>query len=46
MQKQTENVKLDSDIVEQVRKYKLKTGVTITKFIEIAITEKLKKNKR
>lgn len=42
MKKQTENVKLDTSIVDKVRKNKLKTGVSITKFFEMAADEKLK----
>ncbi len=39
----TESVKLQSVIVKKVRDRKNKTGVSITKFIEQAIIEKLSK---
>ncbi len=37
-----ENVKLSTEIVDKVRKSKLKTGVPIGTFFEQAATEKLK----
>jgi hypothetical protein len=39
----TESVKLNSKLVEKVRKNKEKTGVPITTFIEKATEEKLSK---
>lgn len=36
-----ENVRLPSEVVDKVRKNKEKTGVTIIKFVEMAIEEKL-----
>ncbi len=36
-----ENVKLKKEIVAMVRKHKEKTGITIGRFIEISVLEKL-----
>lgn len=39
-----ENVKIDSKLLEKVKAKKEKTGITITAFVEQAITEKLSKS--
>ena len=39
-----ENVKIDSKLLEKVKAQKLKTGITITAFVEQAISEKLSKS--
>jgi len=44
--KQLESVKLDVAIVGRVRDYKLRTGVSISSFIERAIEEKLEREKK
>ena len=43
--KVTESVKLDSVVVDKVRDRKEPTGVSISRFFELAATEKLTKEK-
>jgi hypothetical protein len=38
-----ENIKIDSDLLTQIKERKKTTGVTITAFVEQAIKEKLTK---
>lgn len=41
-----ENVKIDTKLLEKVKDRKLKTGITITAFVEQAISEKLLREKK
>jgi len=41
--KQIENIKIDSDLLTQIKERKKATGITITAFVEQAIKEKLTK---
>jgi len=41
-----ETVKLDKVVVDQVREHKEKTGVSISKFFELAAEKELKKSKQ
>lgn len=45
-EKTKESVKISIDLIEQVKNRKLKTGITITAFVEQAISEKLKREKK
>jgi predicted DNA binding CopG/RHH family protein len=38
-----ENIKIDSDLLTQIKERKKATGITITAFVEQAIKEKLTK---
>ena len=38
-----ENIKIDSDLLTQIKERKKATGITITAFVEQAIKEKLNK---
>jgi len=40
-----ENVKIETELINKVKKVKQSTGVTITAFIEQAVQEKLNKTK-
>ena len=44
--KETDLVRLDVAIVSRVREYKIRTGVSISAFIEIAIDEKLERERK
>lgn len=44
--KETENVAVKKDVLAKVRKSKSVTGVSIKKFVEVAILDKLNKEKR
>lgn len=44
--KRLESVKLDEEVVIRVRKNKEKTGVSISAFIEMAIEEKLERERK
>lgn len=43
--KEWESLKIDKKVVSLVRKHKIQSGVPMTTFVEIAIKEKLKREK-